>query len=80
MVLQYILEIAKYKLHLSIFKGNTDLPVELFPCKYKLVGALSIAQEQPTVTLLKGEYTDVASKPWYLFVYSILFILLEKLA
>lgn len=41
MVLEYILEIAKYKPHLSIFKGNIDLAVKLFPCKYQFIGALS---------------------------------------
>lgn len=41
MVLQCILEIAKYKLHLSIFKGNIGLAVKLFPCKYQFIGTLS---------------------------------------
>lgn len=41
MVLQYVLEMAKYKPHLSIFKGNIDLAIKLFPCKYQFVGALS---------------------------------------
>lgn len=37
LVLQYIVETAKYKRHLSILKGNIDLTIKLVTCKYGFV-------------------------------------------
>lgn len=37
LVLQYIVETAKYKPHLCILKGDIDLTIKLFTCKYGFV-------------------------------------------
>lgn len=41
MVLQYIVETAKYEPHLSILKENIDLTIKLFTCKYGFIIKLS---------------------------------------